>query len=317
MDISVLMTVYNDEKYLNKSIESILNQSFRGFEFIIINDGSTDSTTDILNYYSSIDSRIRVFHKTNTGMTKALNFGLSISQGKYIARMDSDDISFPKRLEIEFEFLENNPDIDLIGGAAQIIDDMDNVIGLRNIGVKNPKKTLSHQNIFQHTDIMFRRSILKKVIGYREKFRNAQDYDLWLRISDVSEIAKIPDILGQWRLNAGGYTIARNYEQNTETNVIKKFHQQRLQKGYDDYEQYSPKPPVIHGIKIDKDRYNYIVGCHMVHSLQQKEGRNKIIPYMIKTKSIHSILIIIISYFPKSIIKFLYYLNDKIKILFN
>jgi len=306
MKVSVLMTVYNDEKYLRKSIESILHQSFTDFEFIIINDGSTDSTADILHSYSSVDNRIKVIHQSNTGMTKALNFGLSISQGKYIARMDSDDISFSKRLEVEVEFLDKNPDIDLIGGGAQIIDAIDNVIGLRNIGVNDPMKTLSHLNIYQHSDVMFRSSVLKKVIGYRDKFRNAQDYDLWLRISEVSKIAKIPDIIGQWRLNAGGYTIARKYEQNTETKIIKKFHQQRLQKGYDDYEQYSPEPAVIHGIKIDEDQYNYIVGLYMVHSLQLKEGRTKIKPYMIKTKSIHSILIFFISFFPKIIIKAIY-----------
>lgn len=317
MKVSVLMTVYNDEKYLRKSIESILNQTFTDFEFIIVNDGSTDTTLEILQYYSSVDTRIILIDQTNTGMTKALNRGLSIAKGKYIARIDSDDISFPNRLALEVDFLENNSDIDLVGGGAQIIDDKDNIIGLRNIIVKNASKALLHLNIYQHSDVMFRRIVLEKVFGYRDKFRNAQDYDLWLRISEVSKIAKIKDILGHWRLNPSGYTVARNHEQNCEAKLIKKFHQQRTQTGHDSYDQYNPTLAVIHGQKINDDQYNYIAGCIMIHSLQLIEGREKIKPYMIKTKSIHSILIFLISFFPKPIIKYFYYIKDKIYLLYN
>lgn len=311
MEISVLMSVYNDEKYLKKSIESILQQSFIDFEFIIINDGSTDSTQEILKFYSSIDKRIKIIEQPNSGMTKALNYGLSLAQGKYIARIDSDDISFPKRLEIQINFLELHPDIDLLGGGMQVIDDMDNVIGLRNIYIKNPNKALCHLNIYVHSDVMFRRSVLRKVIGYREKFQNAQDYDLWLRISEVSKIAKLQDILGQWRLNINGYTVARTSEQITEAKIIKMFHRQRIHRGYDDYNEYNPSTAFIHGIKINNDQYNYLVGCLLVRSLQLKEGRAKIKPFMIKTKSIHSIIYFFISYFPKPIVNSIYHLKDQ------
>ena len=317
MIISVLMSVFNDEKYLAKSIESILNQSFTDFEFIIINDGSTDKTIEILEFYSSKDKRIKVIHQPNTGMTKALNFGLSIAQGKYIARMDSDDISFSNRFEIEVNYLEQHSDIDLVGGGTQIIDDKGNIIGYRNIYVKNPSKVLGHLNIYQHSDVMFRKSVLEKVGGYRDKYRNAQDHDLWLRISEVSKIAKIHNILGQWRLNASGYTIARNNEQNLEAAIIKKSHQQRLKLGYDDYEQYLPAPAITHGIKIDDDQYDYIVGCFMVHSLKLKEGREKIKPYMKRTNLYHPKLIYCLSYLPKLIVNLVFYINDQNKILFN
>ena len=202
--VSVLMCVYNDENFVGHAIESILGQTFGDFEFVIVNDGSTDGTPGILAEYSAKDSRIRVFSQANMGTTAAANFGLFAARSIYVARLDSDDISYPHRLQTEVDFLERYPHVALVGGGADIIDREGIIIGARNIRTTSPARTLTHRCIYQQSDVMFRRDMVVALGGYREKFRNAQDYDLWLRISEVADIAKLNEVLGQWRLNGGG-----------------------------------------------------------------------------------------------------------------
>ncbi len=121
--VSVVMSVYNGERFLREAIESILSQTFRDFEFIIVNDGSTDGTAGILNSYALSDSRVRVFEQENMGQCASDNRGCSLARGKYIARMDSDDVSMRDRLERQIAFLENHEKVGLLGGAVEIIDD--------------------------------------------------------------------------------------------------------------------------------------------------------------------------------------------------
>ena len=119
--ISVLMSAFNAEKYIGETIDSVLGQSFIDFEFIIINDGSTDQTEVIIKKYN--DERIRYFYQENSGLSKALNFGLKISEGDYIARIDADDLCYRNRLEIQLEFMENNPDYVVCGSYTDVIDE--------------------------------------------------------------------------------------------------------------------------------------------------------------------------------------------------
>ena len=121
--VSVLMSVYNGDRYLDEAIDSILSQTYENFEFIIINDGSTDHTKDILSSYSNQDNRIRVFHQKNHGLTFSLNRGLELSRGKYVARMDADDISSPRRLEEQINYLRANPEVGVLGTQMEIINE--------------------------------------------------------------------------------------------------------------------------------------------------------------------------------------------------
>ena len=121
------MGVYNGEKYLKESVESVLSQTFSDFEFIIINDGSTDGSTEMLQSYS--DSRIRLYHQENRGLTASLNRAISLAKGKYIARQDADDISMEMRFEEQFRFLERNPDVVIVGSSCILIDERDRQIG--------------------------------------------------------------------------------------------------------------------------------------------------------------------------------------------
>ncbi len=184
--VSVIMSVYNGARYLRDSIDSILHQTFQHFELVIINDGSTDDTVKILEEIN--DHRIVLLNQENLGLTKSLNRGARISNGKYIARQDADDISLPNRLEQQVKFLNENPDIGFVGGSYLLIDE--NSSQLKIIEVKNNppllKTTLLKRNIFAHGSCMFRKDLFNDIGGYREEFRYAQDIDLWLRMSEVA-----------------------------------------------------------------------------------------------------------------------------------
>ncbi|MFA5856885.1 MAG: glycosyltransferase family 2 protein [Candidatus Pacearchaeota archaeon] len=199
--ISVIMPAFNAEKYLVEAIDSILNQTFKDFEFIIINDGSTDKTLDIINKYISKDKRIILINNlSNQGIIKSLNLGLKISKGKYIARMDADDISIKDRLEIQYKYLEKNPNIFLLGSGAIDIDESGNKLRFFHplTSFDLIKSNLPIENCFYHPTIMFRNN---KEIFYKEKMLHCEDYDLYLRLLSQNYILmNIPNILLKHRL---------------------------------------------------------------------------------------------------------------------
>lgn len=296
--VSVLMCVYNDEKFVGTAIDSILCQSFTDFEFIIVNDGSTDGTGNVLAGYETQDQRIRVFTQSNAGTTAAANFGLSVARGDYVARLDSDDLSYPDRLKIEVDYLDANPNIALVGGGSDIIDVDGNVIGARNIRTDNPACTLIHRCIYQQSDVMFRHSVVVKLGGYREKFRNAQDYDLWLRISEIDGIAKLNVPLGQWRLNGGGYTLSRAAEQREEVETIKSFARQRRTSGRDGYEDYIPAAPPKHRRSISAAEYDMLVGSVLLQAVRPLEAREKICSFLKEKTNLHAISLYLLTFIP-------------------
>ena len=180
--ISVLMPVYNGEQFLDKSINSILNQTFNNFEYIIINDGSTDDSLKILESYE--DSRIKIINfSKNMGIAAALNNGLNIAKGDYIARQDQDDISHPERFMLQVEYLKNN-DVDLVDANFIFIDENDKYIQDYEKRYFNPEETLSHLFFYElvHASIMCKRLIFTKYnIQYRK--RPTEDYDLFIRLA--------------------------------------------------------------------------------------------------------------------------------------
>ncbi len=303
--VSVVMCVYNDEKYLEKSIESILNQTFGNFEFIIVNDGSSDKTPEILNSYAQKDSRIKVFHKENSGTTASANFGIGKARGKYIARIDSDDISYPNRLQKEVETLENNPSVGLVGGGSHLINSDGKIVGVRNIKTKNPKRTLLYRNIFQQSDVMFRKSVFDSHNGYREKFLNGEDYDMWLRISEVAKVIKLNDVLGQWRLNAGGYSFSRRKEQLDSDKVIKEFARQRRERGSDDYPAYKPPQKAKHRQDIDEDAYRFWIAGFLLDSYLKKDARKIYIQLLKKKFALKTFILFLVTLLPVPVLKLL------------
>ena len=215
--ISVIMSAYNAEKYVVECIESVLRQTFSDFEFIIVNDFSLDKTSEILNFYSSNDSRIKIINNTeNIGLTKSLNIALKESKGEYIARMDADDISMPERFQKQFDFLESNKDHVLVGSWMKIIDENGEEIDEWESEVSNEKikEKLIRYNPLVHSSIMMRSNPLKKIEGYNEGWRYAQDYELYFRLSHAGKFSNLPDYLIKGRLSKKSITASKNTAQS-------------------------------------------------------------------------------------------------------
>ena len=213
--ISVIMPVYNCETYIKEAIDSILNQTFSDFELIIIDDCSTDSTLSIVKSYS--DQRINVVEKEqNTGYTNSLNDAILIAKGKYIARMDGDDISLPERFEKQVEFLENNSEIILCGTEVEIIGK--NHISKYPSNHEMIKIQLCYNASFYHPTIMIRRLVLLEN-NYDKKFEPAEDYELWTRLVNIGELANLDEVLLQYRIHQSQTSNIRKLEQ--ENNIFK------------------------------------------------------------------------------------------------
>jgi glycosyltransferase involved in cell wall biosynthesis len=211
--VSVLMPVFNGEKYLAEAIWSILNQSFRDFEFIIIDDGSTDATWAILNSYT--DQRLRLVQNVeNLGHTKALNKGLVLAQGEYIARMDADDISRPERLARQLDFLETHPEIGVLGTWVQIMgrygDTSHTIQFPTEHGVL--RWCLCFYDPIVHPSVMMRREIVERVGGYNSDMRHAEDYDLWRRLSHMNRLSNLPEVLLYLRKHDANVSILHTAE---------------------------------------------------------------------------------------------------------
>ncbi len=298
--VSVLMCVYNDQEFVGQAIESVLAQTYQDFELVIVDDGSTDGTAEILTGYARQDGRIRIFSQANAGTTVAANCGLLQCRGVYVARLDSDDISLPHRLEVEVNFLDRHPDIALVGGGIEWIDVQGRVVGVRNIRASSPQKVLRHRCIYQQSDVMFRREVVLSLGGYREKFHNAQDYDLWLRISEVGGIAKLMDVLGQWRMRGGGYTLSRAKEQAREARIIKRFAAQRRRTGSDEYATFVPPEPAAHRESLAAAQYDLWVGSMLLQVLRPKEARAKIRSCLDADRSVYVFILYLLTFLPKT-----------------
>lgn len=198
--VTVLMPVYNGEKYLREAIESILRQTFTDFEFLIINDGSTDKSVEIIESYK--DTRIRlVNNEKNIKLIATLNKGIELARGEYIARMDCDDISLPNRLEKQVVFMDSHPDVGVCGTWAKVIDENGHIKrAIKTLTGKSIKKLCWRPSPFIHSTVMIRTALLRKN-RYCEDFRHAEDYELWLRLFDKTTFFNIKDYLLYYRMH--------------------------------------------------------------------------------------------------------------------
>jgi len=201
--VSIVMSVFNQEKYLPIAIESILNQSYTDFEFIIVNDGSNDSSNDIILSYE--DKRIILIEQENKGLPATLNLAISKAKGDFIARMDSDDISDPSRIKKQLEYLNKNPEIDLIGSSVRIIDEDGKILGAVNVPIRPEviSQCLTYRCVVYHPTFFLRKEVFNKVAGYRTEFIYAQDYDFLLRARRKNiNIANHTDYLLDYRIES-------------------------------------------------------------------------------------------------------------------
>jgi len=204
------MSVYNCERYVAEAVESILGQTFTDFEFIIIDDGSTDRSLSILRRFAQRDGRIRLVSRGNRGLTRSLNEGLGLARGEFIARMDADDISLPERLERQVEYLRAHPECVALGCRLYLIDPDGDPL------MEEPRPT-THEDIMQmllrgsgaipHPGAMIRRTDLCAIGGYNEEFKAAQDLDLWLRLSERRQLANLDEVLVRYRMHFGSVSV--------------------------------------------------------------------------------------------------------------
>jgi glycosyltransferase involved in cell wall biosynthesis len=229
--VSVIMSVYNGERFLKEAVESILAQSFTDLEFIIIDDGSTDQSARILENYN--DSRIiRIKNASNIGLTKSLNLGLKKARGFYIARIDADDISKPGRLAAQIAYLNSNPQIAVLGSAYETIDENSKLI--QTFYPPSCPLVITWSLLFgnpiAHSSVVYRRDIILQLGGYDENILYAQDYDLWSRITEKGFMISVLNIpLIQLRNHKAQITlIKQTRSRETALNIARKNLQQLL-----------------------------------------------------------------------------------------
>jgi glycosyltransferase involved in cell wall biosynthesis len=211
--ITVLLPVYNTAKYIENAIKSILNQTFTDFELLIINDGSTDKSVEIIKTFK--DKRIQLIHNpVNLGLIKALNKGINLAKGKYIARMDADDVTMPNRLEKQVAFLENNPEYALVGTQANFI--FGDKLSKTLFSMETSSEILPVLSLFScpfiHPSVMIKTAILKEFY-YNEGFTAAEDYELWTRILKKYPCANLSESLLQYRIHDNNISTTQNDKQ--------------------------------------------------------------------------------------------------------
>lgn len=203
--VSVLLCVHNGEPYISDSIDSILQQTFKDFELLVIDDGSQDRTYAILEEFAKKDTRVRVVHQKNAGLTSALNTGISLCRGKWIARQDADDISLPQRLEKQVQHIRAHKNIGLLGTAYDIINVAGNVLPRHEVPLYTSHHDLCLElqcrNPFVHSSVMIKRETIQSLGGYRDAYPAAEDYECWLRMSKVTRLEQLPAKLVQRRIS--------------------------------------------------------------------------------------------------------------------
>lgn len=200
--ITVLMSVYNAERYLAEAIQSILTQTEGRFEFLIVNDGSHDASGSILDRYAAQDSRIRVIHQENRGLIASLNLLLEEARAPLVARMDSDDVSRPERFAAQLAFMTANPHVAVLGTNTDELDADGAFFPCSDYHPEHAsdiRARLLVASTMCHPSVMMRRDAILALGGYRAAFRHCEDYDLWLRVSEKYDMHNLPDRLFLYR----------------------------------------------------------------------------------------------------------------------
>jgi glycosyltransferase involved in cell wall biosynthesis len=245
--ISVIMSVYNGAKHLREAIESILNQTYHNFEFIIINDGSSDESGTIIDEYARFDARVYAIHQCNKGLTASLNHGIALARAPLIARMDDDDISLPERLMIQMEFMQRNPNVGVLGGHFISIDDQGEALKSATT-VLFPRIHHKGQlirfnsHIVAHPAVIMRRDLIIEVGKYREIFKHCEDMDLWLRVIQYCDIANCEQTILKYRRSHTQVSFVHDVAQAYGAAIAHECHLQVFNHGNDPVKNFTQLP---------------------------------------------------------------------------
>lgn len=230
--VSVVMSVYNGEKYLKPALESIFKQTYKNLEFIIINDGSTDRSLEIIQSYQRKDDRTILINRENRGLIISLNEGLDVASGKYIVRMDADDISVPTRIEEQVEFMEANTNIGVLGTDIEVFGE----------GIKSKRKRFhtTHNELlpmllftvtFAHPSVIMRKALLDRhQARYSSDYEHAEDYYLWLVLSEYTQFANVPRALLKYRNHDSNITVKADKDEPKRLKMLNAIYNNVLEK---------------------------------------------------------------------------------------
>jgi glycosyltransferase involved in cell wall biosynthesis len=220
-DITVVMSVYNGNQYLSEAINSILTQTYSNFEFIIIDDGSTDTSWALLKSYQDIRICL-IRNERNLGLSKSLNIGLAEAKGNFIARMDSDDFCYPTRLEKQISYIKLHPEIGILGTSYENIDQEGQLLSVCQ-NPTNHNEILWSNMAIAHPTVMMRYSVLKQIGGYQVD-GPAQDYDLWMRASAITKLANLPEVLLKYRIHTNSISQKKqDVQYKNSIKIVRKF----------------------------------------------------------------------------------------------
>ncbi len=219
MQVDVVMPVYNGGEFLSQAIQSVLVQSHRDFRLILIDDGSTDDSLSIATGYSQRDKRICLITRPNKGLVDTLNEGVGLCENHYIFRMDADDICLPDRFSRQLAFMEQNPSVAVVGSQFWIVDREGNELGHSSYPTDpvDIEKKLICGSVLAHPATCIRRETLLKTDGYRKAYSHAEDYDLWLRISEFGHLRNIDTCLLKYRTHGENISSTKRFEQELRT----------------------------------------------------------------------------------------------------
>ena len=216
--ISVIMPVYRGDDYLSEAVDSVLNQTYTDFEFVIICDDPTDETRYVLDRYKQNDSRIRIYYQERQGLVNSLNKAISLAKGEYIARMDADDISLPTRFEKQIKFMDNNPEIGVSGTWIKTIGDIPGHVWKHPCDHETIRSKLLFESALVHPSVIIRKDIFcKNGLCYNSDETYAEDYGLWVRAITRLKFANIPEILLHYRVHNS--TSNKDKQQEVANNI--------------------------------------------------------------------------------------------------
>lgn len=274
--VSAILPVYNGEDHLTECIESVLNQTYKDFEFIIVDDASTDRTSQILKEFAKKDKRITIVtHKINQKQTAAANTAIKNAKGKYLARMDADDIAFPNRFMRQVTFMEENPNIGLLGSWVDIIDDKGKVLKTWYTNATNGHLcwNLLFGASFAHSSVMMKSDLVKKVGCYQSL--EAEDFDLWSRLSRITKVANIQKVLQKKRVWQGqlGLKVPQETRECTLQIMQKNFNHLLNNSNLDldmtrNIRKVSDKTPIIQDSQLISDIKNILLQLYSKYLLK-------------------------------------------------
>lgn len=247
--LSVAMSVYNGERFLESAIDSVLAQDFADFEFLIVDDGSSDATPDILRAYAARDPRVRPLVRENRGLVASLNQLLGLARAPLVARMDADDLAMPERFSSQIAYLAQHPEVGVLGSWTTDIDEHGEPCsaGQHDQPVTHEQfvHNVAHGGpLLAHPAVMYRRDVVLSVGGYHRAFRHCEDFDLWLRLADRTRIANLPQRLLRYRHYADQVSQRHALEQQIGVAVARAAQQERAAGRPDPTETLAALPPI-------------------------------------------------------------------------